>query len=190
MKKTTLFIMLLFLFSCGRVDKIETVEEQIIIEEIKPLTEEESWKLFDEFWVEFQNCIINNDTNRIKVLCEFESKFTTVEDFLENIPRIKNYIKKIDKDNNYYYLKEFDKTVGGITFPYIEKSSIEYLKENNGFRIRIRIRTGIKTKDYIPHKKYLINDIYTFNEDYYVIYVLIFGLINGNYKLTYFNKDF
>jgi len=183
MKKINFIIILLFLCSCGRVDKIETVEEQITIEK-QSLTEEESWKLFDEFWMEFQNSIITDDTNRIKVLCEFESKFTTVEDFLENIPRIKNYIKKIDKDNNYYYFKEFDKTVDDITFPYIERIKIEY--ENNKFKIRIN--TGVNGEmnwwNYIPDKKK--GDIGHISRR------IEFQLRDGRYKLTdyYFTRDY
>ena len=183
MKKINFIIILLFLCSCGRVDKIETVEEQITIEK-QSLTEEESWKLFDEFWMEFQNSIITDDTNRIKELCEFESKFTIVEGFIENISKFKKYIEKINKDNNYYYLKEFDKTVGGITFPYIERVKIEY--ENNKFNIRIC--TGLREERYITTEMEKCKKGYDSPYGRFC-HILRFNLINNKYKLTWYHLN-
>ena len=109
MPRITILLLILFLFACGKINKnTETAQDStsVIITEAEPqpLTEAECWKLFDTFWIEFQRAIVNDDTNKIKTMCEFEDKEHT-DWFLKTLTfsEFKEVIKEINKNNNYEY---------------------------------------------------------------------------------------
>ena len=93
----------LFLFACNKVNKnVEQVETPIdtteVVLEDTLLSEEECWKLFDEFWVEFQRAVIEDDTNKLKKMSKLSKKrFNTFLKFLHNYPSFKIFVTYIHK---------------------------------------------------------------------------------------------
>ena len=65
MRKIKILIILLLIVGCNKIEKIDTVETQDTLEQ-QPLSEEEAWKLFDEFWVEFQRAVAEGDEKAIR----------------------------------------------------------------------------------------------------------------------------
>lgn len=108
-KLATILLIILLLSACGKTDKnTETAQDSasVIITEAepKPLTEAECWKLFYTFWIEFQSAIVNDDTNKIKTMCEFEDK-EVFNEFLKVFvfdSKFKKMIKEIKKENGKY----------------------------------------------------------------------------------------
>ena len=159
---------------------------------VKPITDEEAWKRFDEFWIEFQNAVINEDSIKLKDLCDFESynilkyydynfynfKF---KKFLINTQKIKKDFQKINKKNDYSYKYNVDKKKLKVRIyfciDYIKKDN-ELIKEYNIFELKINY----------SFEKYYYDTIY---KKYYPTYYgcinyyhsLYFALRNGRYKL-------
>ena len=108
---TTLLIIILFLCACGKTDKnTETAQDSasvIVTEaESQPLTEAECWKLFDTFWMEFQRAIVNDDTLKLRAICNIEGDSWTFEEVLKAHflnPNFKKMIKRMNKENKYTY---------------------------------------------------------------------------------------
>ena len=131
MQKFIFIFLVLFLCACNKIEKLEITEESIKeITEQTSLTEAEAWKLFDEFWLEFQKAVVEDDEEAIRSMCEIGiDKFG----FVDACKNIKNY--------NIEYL-------GNET---------EYFKNLNAFIVHININ---KTELYIDGNFYLINRKY------------------------------
>ena len=121
MQKTLFIILILLLSACGKTNKTEIVEEVIeetvLTAEQQPLSEAEAWELFDEFWVEFQRAVIEDDEDAIKGMCdissinEYNSKTDigiTLDSFIIKSKEYKNYILNTNKDNKYDSYKYFE----------------------------------------------------------------------------------
>jgi hypothetical protein len=119
MKKQILILTLALMSACNKfsyktetstTDTLATVET---IQEETLYTEEECWKLFDEFWVEFQDAVVKGDTVRLKGMCEFEDEDEDVAKlrldwFLKVLvfdSKFKKRIKGMNKGNRYRYHK-------------------------------------------------------------------------------------
>jgi hypothetical protein len=81
-KISTIFLIILFLFACGKTDKnLETTQDSasVIITEAEshPLTEAECWKLFDTFWIEFQRAVVEEDKVKLRELCDLWNDYDT-----------------------------------------------------------------------------------------------------------------
>ena len=141
MQKITIFLIILFLSACGKTDKnTETAQDSasvIITEaESQPLTEAECWNLFDTFWIEFQKAILNDDTNKIKTMCEFDYENLK---FLIEAYNNKKLLLKINKSNYYYFKREFKKyiKVHKWTSLCFEKVYINYLETDCFYNIKV-----------------------------------------------------
>ena len=116
MNKLILYIILVGIVSCNKSQPINepNVEEQIVDtlevpQDIDTLTEKERWKLFDEFWVEFQSAVINDDTVKLKEMSDLpenESRCSyNTDELLKFLKKnkIKKIIKNCNKKNKYNY---------------------------------------------------------------------------------------
>ena len=115
MRKIKILIILLLIVGCNKIEKIDTAEETQDTVEQQPLSEEEAWKLFDEFWVEFQRAVVEGDEEAIREMSEFEDENLCNN---KNNYKLKTFVgcyiyhyfltvpfNLINKNNNYTYLK-------------------------------------------------------------------------------------
>ena len=122
MKKLKILLILLLIVGCNKTEKIDKVEIQdtSATVEQQPLTEEEAWKLFDEFWVEFQKAVVEGDEEAIREMCElgYDEFNNLIENLILYCKKYQKLIKKADKNNNY-----------GETFkPSYQNSSVRYFE--------------------------------------------------------------
>jgi len=135
MKKITFFLIPIYIISCfiesyKTLYTNDTIETRIKVLELDTITtptnvllivkttqgqytkiigisEEEAWKKFDTFWIEFQNVVINKDTNKFKEMCQIEESWSCEEiiEWLFLNVCFKRMIKSMNKENNYTYNK-------------------------------------------------------------------------------------
>ena len=107
MQKFIFIILVLFLFACN---KIEITEEPIKETAEQQLTEAEAWKLFDEFWLEFQKAVVEDDEEAIRSMCELDD----IDFLLETISKskiLKKHIKKMTTIKNIGTFKDFGEAI-------------------------------------------------------------------------------
>ena len=185
MKKLKILLILLLIVGCNKtekIDKIDTQDTSATVEQ-QPLSEEEAWKLFDEFWVEFQKAVVDGDDEAIRGMYEFDcfeiDNCSSMDFFIYQCKTLlKKDIKKINKNNNYTIItknKHIDKY--GELLDVTESISIKYfdiynkmIKENNVFILKI-----IHSADNYFHE--------------YLNVWGYFGLRNNKYKLISFYND-
>ena len=202
-KITTLLIIILFLCACGKINKnTETTQDSasvIITEaESQPLTEAECWELFDEFWIEFQSAIINDDTNKIKTMCKLEDfdcneANYSLEFFINRCffsyknkktskykeYSLKEFILMANKNNNYKDTKKIKHNfkINNIVYSEFGKVNIKYFKNLNHI-----------SDNTIKDNNVYVIEMECYNNDDFVCFCAwgCFALRNNKYKLIGF----